>query len=81
MKSWQEALKGFNQEYLVELMQASQGKVYLAAKLSGIHRGDLYKRLKRYGVDVESFRKGGNCGSDEVNRRGLASPSALSGSL
>ena len=54
--SLEEARARFDQEYLVKLMKMTAGNVARAAQLSGRNRTDLYKLLRRYGIEATSFK-------------------------
>lgn len=55
--SFAEAQERFEREYLVELLQITQGNVTQAARLAGRNRTDFYKLLNRFHLDPEMFRK------------------------
>ena len=47
----------FMKNYLLQLIEYTNGNVSRAAKLAGKHRADLYELLKRYNLNPERFRK------------------------
>jgi two-component system response regulator GlrR len=56
IKPLSEAKDDFLKNYLVSLIEYTQGNVSQAAKLAGRYRADLYELLKKYRLDPESFR-------------------------
>ncbi len=56
LDSLDEARALFDHEYLVKLMKMTAGNVARAAQLSGRNRTDLYKLLRRYGIEATSFK-------------------------
>jgi two-component system response regulator GlrR len=53
---FKQAKQGFERDYVVELMELTQGNISKAAKLAGKYRADLYDLLKKYRLDPEDFR-------------------------
>ena len=53
---FKQAKQGFERDYVVELMELTQGNISKAAKLAGKYRADLYELLKKYHLDPEDFR-------------------------
>jgi len=51
--TYQEARAGFERDYLRRLLEAADGNVSEAARLSGIPRQNLYVRMKRWGFVAE----------------------------
>jgi len=47
---YQDARATFERDYMVRLLDASNGNVSEAARLSGIPRQNLYVRMKRWGI-------------------------------
>jgi DNA-binding NtrC family response regulator len=45
------ALERFEREYVADLLRVHKGKVAQAARAAGIARVDLYRLLRRHGVD------------------------------
>jgi two-component system response regulator GlrR len=56
IKPLNEAKDDFLKNYLVSLIEYTQGNVSQAAKLAGRYRADLYELLKKYRLDPVSFR-------------------------
>jgi two-component system response regulator GlrR len=56
IESLEAARARFDQEYLVKLMKMTGGNVARAAQLSGRNRTDLYKLLRRHGIDPTSYK-------------------------
>lgn len=56
IESLEEARARFDQEYLVRLMKMTAGNVARAAQISGRNRTDLYKLLRRHGIDPTAFK-------------------------
>ena len=57
LKSLKTAKRDFEKDYLIQLIQLTQGNVTKAAKLAGKYRADLYELLKKYKLDPADFRK------------------------
>ena len=57
LKPLREAKEGFERNYLVQLMELTQGNISRAAKLAGKYRADFYDLLKKYNLSPEDFRK------------------------
>jgi two-component system response regulator GlrR len=57
LKSLSTAKRDFEKDYLIQLIQLTQGNVTKAAKLAGKYRADLYELLKKYKLDPADFRK------------------------
>lgn len=59
--TYKKAKENFDREYLTQVLEYSSGNVQQAAKIAKKHRTDLYDMIRKYKVDVNSFRKkGGN---------------------
>ena len=56
LPSFDEARDEFTRQYLVQLMQVTQGNVSQAARLAKRNRTDFYKLLSRHGVEPEEFK-------------------------
>ena len=56
LPSVDEARDEFTRQYLVQLMQVTQGNVSQAARLAKRNRTDFYKLLSRHGVEPEEFK-------------------------
>jgi len=57
VKPLKDAKLDFEKEYLVELLELTQGNVSKAAKLAGKYRADLYELMKKCGLKADDFRK------------------------
>lgn len=51
-----EAKAGFERDYLVRLLSLTAGNIADAAQLAGRNRSDLYKVIKRHGLDPTQFK-------------------------
>ncbi|MBI5016756.1 MAG: sigma 54-interacting transcriptional regulator [Deltaproteobacteria bacterium] len=54
--SFDQARRRFEQQYLVKLLQMSEGNVTHAARLAGRNRTDFYKLLSRHKIDPALFK-------------------------
>jgi two-component system response regulator GlrR len=52
-----EAKKGFERNYVIQLMELTRGNISRAAKLAGKYRADFYDLLKKYDLNPQDFRK------------------------
>ena len=59
IKPLKEARDDFMKDYLLHLIEYTNGNVSRAAKLAGKHRADLYELFNRYELEPGSFRKQG----------------------
>jgi len=57
LKPLSEAKKAFERNYVIQLMELTQGNISRAAKLAGKYRADFYDLLKKYNLNPEDFRK------------------------
>jgi len=57
IKPLREARDEFEKEYLIRLLELSEGNVTKAAKLAGKHRVDFYDLLKKHSLKTEDFRE------------------------
>jgi two-component system, NtrC family, response regulator GlrR len=57
LKPLKESKEAFEKNYLVNLLQISEGNVSRAAKLAGKYRADFYDLLKKHGLKAEKFKK------------------------
>ncbi len=57
VKSLKNAKLDFERDYLVELLELTQGNVARAAKLAGKYRADFYALMKKCGLQADDFRK------------------------
>ena len=55
-----EAREQFEHDYLVRLLNLTEGNIALAARLSERNRSEFYNLLKRHGLDPAQFRKSGD---------------------
>jgi two-component system response regulator GlrR len=55
-KSLKVAREDFDKNYLIQLMELTQGNVSQAAKLAGKYRADFYDLLKKYHLKPEDYR-------------------------
>jgi len=53
---YDKAHSSFEKKYLVGLLKSAQGNVCQASRVSGIHRPQLYRLIKRHSLDVENFK-------------------------
>ena len=56
MACFDEARRGFERDYLVRLMQTTNGNVSQAARVARRNRTEFYKLLARHGIDPASFK-------------------------
>jgi len=56
IKLLKDAKEGFEKDYLVQLIELTQGNISKAAKLSGKYRADLYDLLKKHELNPADFR-------------------------
>ena len=52
-----EAREEFDRAYLAQLLNMTRGNVSRAAALAGRYRAELYKLLRKYGMDPSAFRE------------------------
>ncbi|MFZ0242351.1 MAG: sigma-54 dependent transcriptional regulator [Desulfobacterales bacterium] len=57
IKPLKEAKDDFMKDYLLQLVEFTQGNVSQAARLAGKYRADLYELMKRYKLDPSNFRE------------------------
>jgi two-component system response regulator GlrR len=57
IKPLKEARDDFMKDYLLHLIEYTNGNVSRAAKLAGKHRADLYELFKRYELEPDNYRK------------------------
>lgn len=57
LKPLKEAKEDFEKNYLIQLIELTQGNVSQAAKLAGRYRADFYELLKKYHLNPADFRK------------------------
>ena len=51
------AKEDFEKNYLIQLIELTQGNVSQAAKLAGKYRADLYELLKKHDLNPADFRE------------------------
>jgi two-component system response regulator GlrR len=56
LPSFDEARDEFTRNYLVQLLQITEGNVSQAARLAKRNRTDFYKLLSRHGIEPETFK-------------------------
>ncbi len=56
LKLLKDAKEDFEKDYLVQLIELTQGNVSQAAKLAGKYRADLYELLKKHALNPSDFR-------------------------
>ncbi|TVL99255.1 MAG: two-component system response regulator GlrR [Candidatus Brocadia sp. WS118] len=54
--SYKDAKERFEREYLENLLKISKGNVSTAAKMANRYRADIYKLIKKYHIDPESYK-------------------------
>jgi two-component system response regulator GlrR len=57
LKSLKDAKEDFEKDYLIHLIELTQGNMTRASKLAGKYRSDLYALLKKYNLNPADFRK------------------------
>lgn len=57
LKPLRNAKEEFEKNYLIQLIELTQGNVSQAAKLAGKYRADLYQLLRKYRLKPADFRK------------------------
>ena len=55
---WPEFSAQLEKLYIMKALSKTNGSVYKAAELMGIHRNTLSKRIQEYGIDKTKLRKG-----------------------
>jgi DNA-binding NtrC family response regulator len=51
---WKEAYRGFGRRYWIDLIERTEANVTHMARESGVNRIDVYKRLRRFGIELPS---------------------------
>src|SRR5690606_22479584 len=54
--TWEEAITGFERDYLTDLFRRTRGNISEAARIAAISRGHLHRKVKQLGIDPEEFR-------------------------
>ena len=57
LKPLKDAKENFEKNYLLQLIELTEGNMAQAARLAGKYRADLYELLKKYGLKPAEFRK------------------------
>ena len=57
LPSFDEAREEFTRNYLIQLLQITEGNVSQAARLAKRNRTDFYKLLAKHGVEPERFKE------------------------
>ena len=57
LRPLRKAKKRFERNYIIQLMELTQGNISRAAKLAGKYRADFYALLRKYNLNPEDFRK------------------------
>jgi two-component system response regulator GlrR len=57
VKSLKEARDSFEKNYLINILEVTQGNVSKAAEMAGKYRADLYNLLKKHSLSPEKFKK------------------------
>ncbi len=57
LRPLKEARDDFEKNYLIQLLELSDGNVTRAAKLAGKYRADFYDLLKKHDLKIEDFKK------------------------
>ena len=57
LRPLRKAKKRFERNYIIQLMELTQGNISRAAKLAGKYRADFYDLLRKYNLNPQDFRK------------------------
>ena len=57
LRPLKEAKKGFEKNYVIQILELTRGNISRAAKLAGKYRADFYDLLKKHSLNPEDFRK------------------------
>ncbi|MDY7037748.1 MAG: sigma-54 dependent transcriptional regulator [Thermodesulfobacteriota bacterium] len=57
LRPLKEAKRGFEKNYVVQILELTRGNISRAAKLAGKYRADFYDLLKKHALNPEDFRK------------------------
>ena len=57
LKPLKDAKESFEKNYLLQLIELTEGNMAQAARLAGKYRADLYELLKKYDLKPSNFRK------------------------
>jgi two-component system response regulator GlrR len=57
LKPLKDAKENFEKNYLLQLIELTEGNMAQAARLAGKYRADLYDLLKKYDLKPSNFRK------------------------
>jgi DNA-binding NtrC family response regulator len=53
---YEHALAAFERQYLGGVLQRAQGNMSEAARIAGLSRGHLHRKVKQLGIDPDMFR-------------------------
>jgi len=56
LSRFKDARAAFERTYLIQILTATRGNVSRAAELSGRHRAEIYRLLRKYGLEPTSFK-------------------------
>jgi two-component system response regulator GlrR len=56
LKPFKHAKEDFERDYLLQLIEITQGNVSKSAKIAGKYRADLYELFRKHGIDPADFR-------------------------
>lgn len=54
---YEHALQAFERQYIESVLQRAQGNITEAARIAGLSRGHVHRKLKQLGIDAEAFRR------------------------
>ena len=57
LRPLKKAKEDFEKNYLIQVMELTQGNVSQAARIAGKYRADFYELLEKYGLNPTDFRK------------------------
>jgi two-component system response regulator GlrR len=57
LKPLKDAKENFERNYLLQLIELTEGNMAQAARLAGKYRADLYELLKKYDLKPSNYRK------------------------
>lgn len=57
LQPFKEAREAFERDYLVRLLESSEGNVSQAARVAGKYRADFYELMKKYGLKPGDFKR------------------------
>lgn len=59
IQNYKKAKENFDREYITHVLEFTRGNIKKAAELADKHRTDLYDMIRKYDIDVDSFRDKG----------------------